>query len=438
MSPSPNHAARTGAAPALSALAFFLVMASYYGIRPIRDQFSGAVGSVSLPLFYGATFVVMLVLTPVFGALVARVSRRRLILWGYSFFIACLCAFAPAFLVQEQLGARLLGTVFYVWVSVFNLFVVSLFWSLMADLFSSEESHRYFPMIALGGTLGALAGPTLASLLVVVFGLAPLLLVSAGLLMGAMAVLMWLSVSAGAGREAAPAIGGSLLAGARQVFTVPFLRYMALLMLLSDGVGTVAYALLADYVKENFHDAASRTAFYGHVDLAANLLVITLQLGPTRWLLTRYGPVPCLVTASAVNVLLLGSLALLGGGEVRLPWLDGTFDPVLMAVPLLALVLACSRGFGYGMTVPAANAMYTRVSREAKYKGKNFIDTVVWRFGDVVITSALSALRSLGMGVPLFAGVSAVCAALAGWVGVRAGRTCGSSADALAASETGA
>lgn len=419
----PNDEARAGMAPALSALAFFFVMAAYYIIRPVRDQLSGAVGSVSLPLFYAATFVATLVITPVFGALVARVSRRRLILWCYTFFILCLCAFVPAFLAQNTIGARLLGTVFFVWVSVFNLFVVSLFWSLMADLFSSEESHRLFPLIAVGGTLGALAGPSITSLLVGVLGVAPLLLVSAGLLLAALTILLWLAISAGAGRAPAPPIGGSLLAGARQVFMQPFLRSMALLMLLSDGIGTVAYALLADYVKAHLQGAAQRTAFYGHIDLAANLLVIVLQIGPTRWLLTRYGPGACLVLASAVNVVALGVLASLGDAVLPLPWLSESLVPVLVVVPLLAAVLAISRGFAYGMTLPASNALYTRVDREGKYKGKNFVDTVVWRFGDVVITSGLSMLRSLGVGVQALAAGSVGCAALAGWIGARVGNS---------------
>ncbi|HEY1588717.1 MAG TPA: translocase, partial [Rhodanobacter sp.] len=124
----------------LSALAFFFVMTSYYIIRPVMGQLSGAVGSQSLPLFYSAVFVVMLLLTPVFGMLVARVRRRHLLGWSYSFFILCLLAFVPAFMAQDRIGARELGVVFFVWASVFNLFVVSLFWSFMADIFNSGQA----------------------------------------------------------------------------------------------------------------------------------------------------------------------------------------------------------------------------------------------------------------------------------------------------------
>ncbi len=410
----------------LSALVFFCVLTAYYIIRPVRDQLSGAVGSISLPLFYSATFLAMLALTPVFGMLVSRFARRRLMFWSYSFFIVCLFAFVPAFVYQEQIGARLLGTVFFVWTSVFNLFVVSLFWSLMADLWSSHQARRLFPLIGLGGTLGAIAGPALTSLLVGVLGDAPLLVVSALLMSLALGVLLWLAIAADAGRTPAPPIGGSLLAGVKQVFTQPFLRYMAVLMLLSDGTGTLAYALMADYVKDHYDTAVARTAFYGHLDLAANLMVIVLQFGPTRWLLTRFGPGACLVTVAGVNLLLFGALAVFGNLGLSVPWHDaGTAAGMTLAVPLLALVMVGNRGFLYGMVAPASNALYTRAAREARYKGKNFVETVIWRFGDLVITSGLSLLKTAGVGLGLLAALSASLSLGVGWIGARVGRSGG-------------
>ena len=170
MTSSPQAVASERRAAALSAAAFFFVLTSYYIMRPVRDQLSGPVGSSQLPLFYLGTFVAMVVLTPVFGAMVARFPRRRLLGWSYCFFIACLIAFVPAFLAQERIGARELGVVFFVWVSVFNLFVVSLFWSFMADIFDSAQARRTFPLIALGGMAGAVFGPMVTSLLVGLLG----------------------------------------------------------------------------------------------------------------------------------------------------------------------------------------------------------------------------------------------------------------------------
>jgi AAA family ATP:ADP antiporter len=399
----------------LSTLAFFFVMAGYYMIRPVRDQLGGAVGSQSLPLFYMVTFGVMLLLTPVFGWLVANVSRRRLLAWSYSFFIVCLVAFVPAFLIQERIGARVLGVVFYVWVSVFNLFVVSLFWSFMADIFVSRQARRVFPLIALGGMGGAIFGPVLTRVLVHVLGVAPLLAVSAATLGLALVLLLQLSSrdeQAGGGR-AAQGTGGSLWAGLRELWSRPFLRYMAILMLLGDGIGTLAYALMADYAKAHFADRIARTSFYNDLDLATNALGALLQLTLTRWLLVRFGAGWGLVLPALVNVGLLLMVAVFGPGDARL---------LGMAVPLLAVMLVTTRGFAYGMTKPAVDALYTRVPRETRYKGKNFVETAVWRFGDVLVTSGVSVLAWFGVGVGGMGLIGAGVAATSAWVARRAGR----------------
>ena len=400
----------------LSTLAFFLVMAGYYMIRPVRDQLGGAVGSQSLPLFYGAVFAVIMLLTPVFGWLVANVSRRRLLAWSYSFFIACLLAFVPAFVVQDRIGARLLGVVFYVWGSVFNLFVVSLFWSFMADVFASRQARRVFPLIALGGMGGAVFGPLLTRLLVHVLGVAPLLAVSAVTLGLALLLLLRLSArdeQAGDGR-AAQGTGGSLWAGLSELWSRPFLRYMAMLMLLGDGIGTLAYALMADYAKAHFVDRVARTAFYNDLDLVTNALGALLQLTLTRWLLVRFGAGWGLVVPALVNIGLLLMVAVFGPGDVRV---------LGLAVPLLAVMLVTTRGFAYGMTKPAVDALYTRVPRETRYKGKNFVETAVWRFGDVLVTSGVSLLAWLGVGVGGMGLIGAGVASMSAWVARRAGRS---------------
>jgi len=404
-----------GAKPLWSALAFFFVMTSYYIIRPVRDQLIGAVGSQSLPLFYGAVFVAMLLLTPLFGALVARFPRRRLLGWSYSFFIVSLLAFVPAFVAQDRIGARELGVVFFVWGSVFNLFVVSLFWSVMADIFSSGRARRVFSLIAMGGMAGAIFGPLVTKLLVQLIGVAPLLLVSALALGGALALLLHVSAQhelARPGQRAGAAIGGSLWAGAKEVWTRPFLRYMALLMLFGDGIGTLAYALVADYAKLHFAGAVARTAFYNDLDLATNTLGALLQLTLTRWLLIRRGAGWALVLPALVNVALLLMVAIGGHGAVVISG---------YAVSLLAIMMATTRGFAYGMTKPAVDALYTRVPRETRYKGKNFVETAVWRFGDLAVTSAVSGLRMLGVGVTGLALAGTGVAVLATWVSRRAG-----------------
>jgi AAA family ATP:ADP antiporter len=415
VSSSPQAVASERSTAVLSALAFFFVLTSYYIIRPVMNQLGGAVGSRSLPLFYGAVFVVMLLLTPVFGMLVARFPRRRLLGWSYSFFILCLLAFVPAFLAQDRIGARTLGVVFYVWVSVFNLFVVSLFWSFMADIFSSSEARKAFSLIALGGMAGAIFGPLVTKFLVQVIGVAPLLVVSALALGLSLALLLRLSAQADRQSHSRgnDVIGGSLWAGLRALWSQPFLRYMALLMLFGDGIGTLAYALVADYAKAHFTGELARTQFYNDLDLATNLLGAVLQLSVTRWLLVRHGAGWGLVVPSLVNVVLLVAVAVAGAG--------GKLVLFGASVPLLALMVIVTRGFAYGMTKPAVDALYTRVPREMRYKGKNFVETTVWRFGDVVVTSAVNGLRLVGLSLGGVALLAAGVATLATWAATRAG-----------------
>ncbi len=367
-------------------------------------------GSHSLPLFYLATFIAMLILTPVFGALVARFPRKRFVPIVYGFFIVCLIAFVPLFQEQQEIGAKALGSVFFVWVSVFNLFVVSVFWSFMADIWSNLQARRLFPIIAIGGTAGAVLGPLLTSSLVAHIGVAYLLIVSAFLLVIALGCIFALNGWSrrhpvpGQAQRDDEAIGGSILAGVRQVLTTPFLRNMAILMLLGDCIGTVAYALLADFVQAHYLTSAARTAFYAHVDLITNGLVAVCQLTVTRWVLARYGAMPALVWPAIINVIVLLIFGMVG--EV-----------------MIVVALIVSRAGTYGMVQPARDSLYTRIGPEARYKGKNFIDTAVWRFGDVSVITLLNGLRGLGMGIGGFAILTASAAAASAWVGYRVAKS---------------
>ena len=402
----------TGSEPAerkalgLSFLFFFFVLTSYYLLRPLREQFSAAVGSTNLWPFWLATFVATLLVTPLFGMLVARFPREKFIPVVYGFFILCLLAFVPAFRAQEQIGPRDLGIVFYVWLSVFNLFVVSLFWSFMADLYNSVQSRRLFPVIALGGTVGSVLGPIVAGLVPV----EQLLFASMGMLLGGigctLALASWARDNPNSERRVREGelIGGAWWAGLKQLWTSPFLRYMVLLTMLSEAVGTMAYALNADYVGAHFHDRESRKNFYAQIDLMTNSLVAALQgLGIARWVLSRYGVAVGLVVPSVVNTCVLLAVAMVGDAAV-------------------VAMLVITRAGAYGLFKPASDAIYTRVPRETKYKGKNAIDTVIWRLGDVVVSGAMALAAPLAIGVTGYALVSAVCSASSGLVGWRTPR----------------
>ena len=411
-----NKAVHSGEwrAVVLSFVYFFCVLAAYYVIRPVREQLSAAVGSTQLPVFYAATFVVMLALAPVFGTLVARYPRRVVVPVVTLFFIACLLVFVPLFAFDGLLSAATLGAVFFVWVSVFNLFVVSVFWSFMSDIWDEAQSRRLFPIIALAGTAGAVTGPLLTRSLVDVIGVAPLLLVSAALLGVSVACVVLLGRWArvyGTRRHDInheAAVGGSMWDGLRQIFANPFMRSMAVLLLLADGIGTVNYALVADYSGATFADAVSRTRFAANVDLAANLLTAISQITLTRWLLPRSGPGPVIMIWALVSVaaLLLVVLA------------DDPHAALIGAMPPVAIALIVSRGLAYGMAEPARHSLFTRMPRSLRYKGQNAVDTAVWRFGDLSIALGMNGLRALGVvtaGFASFSAVAAMGAAVIGW-----------------------
>jgi AAA family ATP:ADP antiporter len=399
----------------LSFAYFFCVLAAYYMIRPVREQLSAAVGSTQLPWFYAATLVTMLALAPVFGTLVSRYPRRIVVPVVYVFFIACLLGFVPLFAIQGLLGPRVLGTVFFVWVSVFNLFVVSVFWSFMADIWDEAQSRRLFPIIAVAGTAGAVAGPILTRTLVGVIGIAPLLLVSASLLGIAVACVVllgrWARVHGKrrheAGHEAA--VGGGMWDGLKQIFASPFMRGMAILLLLADGIGTVNYALVADYSGATFNDAVSRTRFAANVDLAANVLTAITQITLTRWLLPRNGPGPVIAIWALVSTAALLMVVVVADPHAALV---GT-------MPAVAIALIVSRGLAYGMAEPARHSLFTRVPRSVRYKGQNVVDTAVWRFGDLTIALGMNGLRALGVVTAGFAGLSALAAMSAAVIGWR-------------------
>ena len=407
--PAPRPAAR---AVLLSQLYFFCILVAYYMMRPLRDQFASAVGSTNMWQFWVGVFFAALAVTPLFGALVKRYPRERFIPFSYGFFVLCILAFIPLFAAQDSIGPKLLGTAFYIWLSVFSLFVVSVFWSFMADIFDAVQTKHFFPRIAIGGSIATLVGPFLAFALPnewILFTAAALLMVCIGLvgLLSRQARLQQDSLGQRALRDD-EVIGGDILGGLRQVFASPLMRVMALLMLLGDAVGTVGYALGATRPGDLWRvvsASASHKDAWALIDLLTNSVILLLQLFVTRGLLRRFGAGGVILASQTLNVVVLVATAILGAAFV---------------VPMLIL----SRAGTYGMQKPALDSLYARVDREARYKAKNFIETAVWRFGDMVLSIGMALLTPvllpLGAVVSTYALISASAAALSARLGWRA------------------
>ena len=335
---------------------FFLLLCSYYILRPVRDALAVEAGAQALQWLFTATFVAMLALVPVFGWLSARLPRTRLLPAVYGFFVVNLLLFALS----------LPPLVFFVWLSVFNLFAVSVFWSYMSDIFDTAQAARLYGAIAAGGSCGAIAGPLLAALL---SKHQYMLLLSAALLALTIPCILMLArwsrahPRAGDPPQEAP-LGGSILAGVRAALGSPFLLAICGYLLCYTALSTALYFQQVAIVKDAVPDMAERTRLFASVDLVVNSLTLVLQVVAFSRLTAILSPGWLLAVVPLISV--AGFL-----------WLGAT--PTLAAL----IAFGVARRVGeFAVSKPAREALFTIVPREDRYKAKNFIDTVVYRGGD--------------------------------------------------------
>jgi ATP:ADP antiporter, AAA family len=398
---------------------FFFVLSAYYVIRPVRDEMGVAGGVGNLAWLFTGTLVGMLLVHPLFTALVARFPRRRFVPLIYRFFILNLVVFFLVLGAGDGDHAVWVGRVFFVWTSVFNLFVVSVFWSFMTDLYRPAQSQRLFGLVAVGGTLGAILGSTLTSALVPLVGSANLLLVSALLLEIAARAARALdgqeaSLAQGARLEEADAggadgigiIGGGVFDGIRHVARSPYLLGIAALMLLFTIASTFLYFQQAAIVARVFEgDPQARTRLFAGLDLAVNVLTLATQVFLTGRMLGWLGV--------AVSLAVLPLMSLIGFG-------------ILGTAPVLAVLVVFQvlrRAGNFAIQRPAREVLYTVLPRTDKYKAKNFNDTFVYRVGDQLGAWSYTAIAWLGLGLSGLAltmvPLSAVWLLLALWLGGR-------------------
>ncbi len=382
---------------------FFCLLCGYYVLRPIRDEMAVQAGTGRLPWLFTATFVAMLLLAPAFGWLCARLPRARLLPAAYAFFILNLVVFRAA--LDAGVTARQLAPVFFVWLSVFNLFVVSVFWSFMSDIFDAGQAARLYGTIAAGGSLGAIAGPSLTALAARALGIGNLFLVSAGFLGGAILCIAMLNRWARRYPRAGDpppeqAMGGSPLAGAREAFASPYLLAVSAYLLCYTSLSTALYFQQVEIVPAALADSAERTRLFASVDLTVNALTLVVQLAVFARLSARLGIAWMLALMPLVSI-------------AGFAWL-GTW-PALAAL----LAFGVTRRVGeFAVSKPSREVLFTVVPREPRYKAKNFIDTVVYRGGDSLSAWLVGALRGAGASLAAIAwGAVPVAAAwlAAGW-----------------------
>jgi AAA family ATP:ADP antiporter len=411
-----------GAALLCSGTYYFLLLCAYYIIRPIRDDMGAAGGVENLAWLFTGTLVGMLLLQPLYGALVSRLPRKRFIPLVYRFFIANLLIFFLLFNYLEGSSEIWAGRIFFIWTSIFNLFVVTVFWSFVNDIFRPSQSKRLFGIVAVGGTAGALSGSIITSTLTSAFGPVPLLLISALLLETAARVSSYLgqteqrlalagikdeathrhgvelnssytvdeattrAVSEAAAAKENQIIGGGALEGIAHVMKSPYLLGIALLMLMFTVVSTFLYFQQIAIVNEVFgDDRVGRTTLFANRDLVTNALTLILQIFMTGRILKWFG---------------------VGVGLAFLPVVSFIGFGILAAAPVLLVVIVFDvlrRTSNFAIQRPAREALYTVLARTDKYKAKNFNDTVVYRVGDQLGAWSYTFIAAFGFSLSALA-----------------------------------
>jgi len=396
-------------ATAASFVLVLILMAAYYILRPVRDAMSSAWTDAEVSLLWTINFFLSFVLVAIYGLAASRISVRHLVPAVYGFFAATFIAFY--FLSSFVDHPVLIDKAFYIWVSLFSLFPISVFWSFMSDLHTREQSKRLFGIITTGASVGAIAGPSIA-LLFADLGTYNLILVASVVLIAMLPIIFYLQSvkqrdphyrSGGGEMRQLPTLGRNPLAGFKLFLQNPFLLAIGLFLFLYTGIGSFVYLELKNLMAD--FSTADRTEIWAFMDLATNALTILTGLFITSRLATRFG---LGWTLALLPVVVAGGLL------------------SVAMVPVLSIVVGLQifrRAGNYGITRPAREMLFTYVDQETRFKAKPVIDVVVYRGGDVFWGWGFTGLtQGLGLGMAAVAAVGAAISAVWAFVGFYLGR----------------
>jgi AAA family ATP:ADP antiporter len=399
----------------------FVVLGGYYVIRPIRDEIGADRGVENLPWMYTGTLTGMLIANALYAAIVTRMSRRRFIPIAYRFAIANLFVF---FVLMRWMPAAqertILAPIFFIWVSVFNLFATTMFWSFMADVFKPEQAKRLFGFIAVGGSIGGIVGGLVTSSLAGKLSTGLFLLITAVMLeLAAQCVRRFPSDFRPVGETASfpgtttssptvqpgaeQPIGGKFWEGATHIVRSPYLLGLAGFLIIYTITNTWAYFQQADLTQHQLQDRAARTSFLANIDIAVNTITVLIQIFLTGRLMKWFGV--------GITLVLMPLLSAVGFAAIG-------FAPVLT---VLATFQILRRAAGFALLRPAREVLFTVLRREDKYKAKSLIDTFGYRFGDQIGAWSYPLMRWFGLGLVGISWVAvplgAIWCALGIWLG---------------------
>ena len=393
---------------------FFCVLSSYYILRPVRESMAVGSGPNTIPWLFFGTFIAMIVVTPIFGWVTSRFSRHQFLPWVYLFFISNILALW--WLFPDTLGNDedniWLGRGFFVWISIFNLFVVSVFWSFMADIYTREQGRRLFGFITAGGSIGALIGGIATSSFVEFIGNKDLFGIAAAVLLFALLCILRLrdfvenDTSGAVAKQAKleKPLGGNPFAGITHIFGSKYFTGIAFASVIASLLGTALYMFMAQLVEVEITGADQRTKFFSDINNWTNGLSLLGQLLVVKHVVERFG------IGTSLTLMPIASIV----GFVVL-----AIEPTLAIVAILTIA---RRALGFGFSKPTTDMLYSVVTPEEKYKTKNFIDTAIYRGGDLVGILAVRGLFALGMGIAAISIVmvpfAAAWAAVVYWLGL--------------------
>src|SRR5437870_4886107 len=359
----------------------FVVLGGYYVIRPIRDEIGADRGVENLPWMYTGTLIGMLIANALYAAIVTRMSRRRFIPIAYRFAIANLFLF---FLLMRWMPAAqeraVLAPIFFIWVSVFNLFATTMFWSFMADVFTPEQAKRLFGFIAVGGSIGGIVGGFVTSSLAGKLSTGLFLLITAVMLeVAAQCVRRFPANSRAHDERSEQPIGGKFWDGATHIARSPYLIGLAVFLIIYTITNTWAYFHQAELTGSQLQGRAARTSFLANIDIAVNTITVVIQIFLTGRLMKWFGV--------GITLVLMPLLSALGFAAIG-------FAPVLT---VLATFQVLRRAAGFALLRPAREVLFTVLRREDKYKAKSLIDTFGYRLGDIVGAWSYKALHVVGL-----------------------------------------
>ena len=394
---------------------FFFVLASWYALRPVRNEMAIEGGIFNLPYILLAIVIVMGVVNPIYSWVISKIQTSRIVVYCYSFFIINLVIFLLCWSYFGEQGRQWTGRAFYVWCNVYSFFVVSIFWVTVINYFSTTDAKRVFGVISAGGSLGAFFGSTTARYFSTeicgkssISDLGPISLIAFSIVCLLIAILLSRGLTSNQPKknnEGVEVLGGSSFEAFRNTLKQTQIKFMAFYILLWTGLSTAAWMISLTIIQDWSSDPCERTAFFAQIEQIVTPLTLIIQILFTSYFLRTVGVIPILIIYGVFLFIAFGTYA--------------TY-PTITAVLVLTVLI---RVFEYGVNKPTRETIFTSLNKQDRYKSTVMMDTFVARTGDYLGGQSVTFLTVLGLAVGSIAYAALPVAILLSIVGYKAAKS---------------